>query len=135
MPRHPLHGGQVHPQVEQVPDPGPAQVVGGGFTECFFVKGETNNLLTPSGYFMFEDNTRFGVTVIGPDFNETQTGTEHLQELVKNDATVKEMHDRSVAVLHFQSGSFVQDCTFSQIFHYANGQIQYDRSNAVCTSP
>jgi hypothetical protein len=29
-PGHLLHGGQVDPQVEEVPDPGPAQVVGGG---------------------------------------------------------------------------------------------------------
>jgi hypothetical protein len=27
MPRHLLHGGQVHAEVEQVPDPGPAQIV------------------------------------------------------------------------------------------------------------
>jgi hypothetical protein len=53
------------------------------------VKGETNNLLTPSGYFMFEDNARFGVTVTRPDFNERQIGTEHLQELVKDDTTIK----------------------------------------------
>jgi hypothetical protein len=68
------------------------------------VKGETNNLLTPSGYFMFEDNARFGVTVTRPDFNERQIGTEHLQELVKDDTTVKEMHDRSAAVLQFTFG-------------------------------
>jgi hypothetical protein len=30
MPRHLLHGGQVDAEVEQVPDPGPAQVVGSG---------------------------------------------------------------------------------------------------------
>jgi hypothetical protein len=30
VPRHLLHGGQVDAQVEQVPDPGPTQVVGGG---------------------------------------------------------------------------------------------------------
>jgi hypothetical protein len=28
MPRHLLHGGQVHAQVEQIPDPGTAQVGG-----------------------------------------------------------------------------------------------------------
>jgi hypothetical protein len=27
MPRHLLHGGQVHTQIEQVPNPGPAQIV------------------------------------------------------------------------------------------------------------
>jgi len=30
MPRHLLHGGQVDAEVEQVSDPGPAQVVGSG---------------------------------------------------------------------------------------------------------
>jgi hypothetical protein len=30
MPRHLLHGGQIHTQIEQVPDPGPTQVMGSG---------------------------------------------------------------------------------------------------------
>ena len=110
------------------------QDVGGGFTFCQTLHEVVKTTATPSGNLSLLTNRRSDFTFSGPGCRESSSATLRHHSLLKGGVT----HEISLAEqgrLTADCGGFVVQCEFVSHFHFANGQVQFNRTETHCGLP
>ncbi len=101
---------------------------------CYEVRTVTNVTETPSGNRSYVTNGVTGLTYANP-FNGcsmSQSQPVHVHWLQK-DGDLQSYSERRSATNEIHCGSISQTCVMTFELHYANGDVQLDRQEVVCT--
>ena len=103
---------------------------------CTDVRTVTNVTSTPSGNRSYVTNGVIAVSYTNP-FNGcsfSQAQPVHLHWLERG-GELQSRSERSTLTNQIQCGSFAQTCVTTLEAHYANGDVQFNRQDVVCTAP
>jgi hypothetical protein len=103
-------------------------------TACYDTNLVINSTEAPSGNVSVTYNYRYHITLSGPGCNQDLQGHESGHTLSRQEE-LQEQGFTARSTNSFDCAGEAANCTFSQHFHYANGEFQPGWYEDICTEP